>query len=148
MSKLRGFTCAVAVALMLLPVSALAGHGKAGLWQATMTSDMSAKGFTSKFCMTQAMVNYDKPPAMQGNNPCKMVSSKTVGQTYSADMVCSGQMQGTSHFTVTYDRPEHYNGESDFKGSVSGHPFNSKTNFEGKWLQADCGSVKPVALPK
>ena len=149
MSKLRGVAYAAAfAALIVLPNAALAGHGKAGLWEATTKIDKSPKAFSMKFCMTEAMVNYDKPPAMQSNSPCKITRSKTVGQTFSADMICGGQMQGASHFTITYDKPEHYSGLSVFKGTVSGHPFSSTTKFEGKWLKADCGNVKPMAQPK
>jgi hypothetical protein len=158
-------------ALFVLPSAAYASHGKVGLWETTTTPDTgnapaippealaqmkahgikpsasSGRSFTAQFCMTAEEVNSETPPAMK-NNPCKMTSSKTVGQTFSADMVCSGALQGTSHFTVTYDTPEHYKGRSEFNGRNSGHPFHSATAFEGRWLKADCGNVKPFKLPK
>lgn len=150
MLKMRGVVCgAAAVAFMALPGSALASHGKAGLWETMVTPEGAPKGFSTKICMTQADVNNDKPQMpTQPNNPCKVTSSKVVGQTYSAETACSGQMVGTSHFEITYDKPEHYAGHSVFNGTVGGQKFSSNTKFEGKWLKADCGDVKPMTQPK
>ena len=72
-----------------------------------------------------------------------MTKTNVSGQSYSADMGCTGPLNGTSHFTITYDTPEHYSGASIFKSTAGGQPMNTTTKFEGKWLKADCGSVKP-----
>ena len=156
----------IAAALLLVAVPALAGHGKAGLWNVTTKMDMpgmgqmpdmsqlppevqakikamhmstSGGGMKVQTCLTQADVDQDKPP-MQ-NKACKLVSSKVVGRTYSGDVACSGQFNGTGHMQVTYDSDEHYSGSMDMKGTHDGQPMNMHSSFEGQWVSASCGNV-------
>jgi hypothetical protein len=147
--RLRGYVdMAAAAVLMVLPNAALASYGKAGLWETTTTSrDVSGQSFKTTFCMTQAEVDSDKPRGTN-NQYCKMTKTNVSGQSYSADMACTGPLNGTSHFSITYDTPEHYSGASVFKGTAGGQPMNTATKFEGKWLKADCGDVKPYTPPK
>lgn len=160
-----------ALAIVALPVAALASHGKAGLWSVTMTMDMPGRqmpsippeamarmkamgiempvghAITTQRCMTDAEVNSDTPPAIQRpQSGCKMTNTKFQGHTMSADMVCTGEMQGEGHFMVTYDSPEHYNGKMTFKGTEQGHPANMSNTFDGKWLSADCGKLRRSSM--
>lgn len=158
------------VAIAAAPITAIASHGKAGLWSVTtqmsgmpqmqmpqMTPEqmqqmqamgvqmphMHAHGMTTQYCMTEAEVNSDgPPPSMQ--KECKVSNMKVTGHSMSADMTCSGHMQGNGHMSVTYDSPEHYSGTMTFAGSAEGHMTNVTNTFEGHWVSADCGSVKPV----
>src|SRR5579862_6038179 len=153
---------AVAVAV---PV-AFASHGKAGLWE--ITTHMSMPGmsanippealarmkamgmampggdqsFSSQICMTAAQVAQDQPPPTRSTKNCTVSNLKHDGHTITADMTCSGEMQGTGHYEATYDSDEHYSGSYSFTGTAHGHPGNMSSNFEGRWISADCGSVK------
>jgi hypothetical protein len=51
-----------------------------------------------------------------------------------------GTFAGGEKFTSTYD----------FNGSMHGQPVSQHQESSGKWLGADCGSVKPLdeLLPK
>ncbi|HTO28387.1 MAG TPA: DUF3617 family protein, partial [Devosia sp.] len=118
----------IAAASLLVVAPALAGHGKAGLWTITtkmempgmpqmpdmsqlppeararieaMHMNMSGNSMTMQHCMTQAEVDRDKPPPM-ANKECKLVKSSMVGHTYTGDMACTGDFNGTGHFQVTY----------------------------------------------
>jgi hypothetical protein len=160
-SSALAFTAAV-----LLATPALAAHGKAGLWEITTTSSgarlsaqlppeveakMRARGikipsgntFTVQHCMTAQEVAMDKPPPMsRGAQSCKVQNMKKTGQTVSADMVCSGKsMQGSGHFTMTYDSPEHYAGKMSFSMSANGHPMTMTNTMEGRWISPSCGTV-------
>jgi len=154
-----------AVALVAAP--ALAGHGKAGLWDVTVTTNaggaampdmsklspeaqamMRARGMTMnghtitvQHCMTQSEVDANNPPAMRNQKECKIANSRISGNAFSADMTCSGEMTGTGHMEVTYDSPEHYAGKSTMSGTVNGHPMSTSTTFEGRWVGADCKGV-------
>jgi len=158
------------IAIATVPVTAIAGHGKAGLWSVTtnmggmpqmqmpqMTPEQMQQmqamgvhmpqsgphGMTTQYCMTEAEVNADgPPPSLQ--KQCKMENMHVTGNTMSADMVCTGEMQGRGHMTVTYDGPEHYSGKMAFTGSAGGQTRNVTDTFDGKWLSPNCGSVKPV----
>ncbi|HWF62996.1 MAG TPA: DUF3617 domain-containing protein [Rhizomicrobium sp.] len=155
----------IAAASLLVAVPALAGHGKVGLWNMTNKMDMpgmqmpdmsklppevqarikamhmstNGGGIKMQHCMTQAEVDQNKPP-MQ-NKECKLVSSKVEGRTYSGDVACTGQFNGTGHMQVTYDSDEHYSGSMDMKGTHDGQPMNMHSTFEGQWVSASCGNV-------
>jgi len=154
------------VAVAALPLTAFASHGKAGLWKITTSmhmagmqmpqlsaqqmAQMKAMGIhmptdntvTVQHCMTQAEVNADTPPDNQRQDSgCKMTNVKVVAHTMTADMVCTGQMKGQGHFNVTYDSPEHYKGQTAFKGTMEGRPADMTNSFEGTWVSASCGNV-------
>jgi hypothetical protein len=155
----------IAAASLLVITPAFAGHGKAGLWSITTKLDMpgvqmpdmsqlppevqarmksmhmstGGGGMKAQHCMTQAEVDQDKPP-MQ-NKECKLVDSKVVGHTFSGDVACSGQFNGTGHMQVTYDSDEHYTGFMSMKGTHEGQPMNMRSTFEGQWISGSCGSV-------
>jgi len=154
------------VAAVAVPLVAFASHGKAGLWEITThmnMPNMSAnippdalarmkamgmampggnQSFSSQICMTAAQVAEDQPPPSRNTKDCTVSNLKHDGHTITADMTCSGEMQGTGHYEATYDSDEHYSGSYSFTGTAHGHPGNMSSNFEGRWISADCGSVK------
>ena len=161
--------CAAATLLLLSPGAALAGHGKAGLWNTSTVMNMAmamppevmaqmkkagmsmpaAQTITTQICMTQAEVDSDKPPQMGKNDTgCDSHVTKQTASSMAADMVCTGQMKGTGHIEVSYSSAEHYTGSYAFHGSVEDHPSNLSTTFKGDWVKADCGAVKPYIPPK
>jgi hypothetical protein len=155
-------------ALAVSAVPAIAGHGKAGLWDVTVSMTMSgmpgmpdmsklppeaqaamkANGVTMngntmtvQHCMTQAEVDANGPPPMRSMKECQMANVQTGASSYSADMTCSGKMTGTGHIQVSFDSPEHYAGKVTITGSASDHPFSDITTFEGHWVGDDCKGV-------
>jgi hypothetical protein len=122
----------------LLAGPAAAGQGKPGLWDVTATMEMDgaaampdlsqmppevlarmramnihpADGHAvrTQQCVTPAQAAEDRPQ-MPANQNCKMTDSTTTGNTFTGDMACSGEFQGTGHVTVTYLSDEHYTGK-------------------------------------
>lgn len=162
----------IAVSLLLLaPGAAFAGHGKAGLWNVTSSMTMAnmpqmppqamammkqrgmkmpgmGEPMTTQICMTQADVDSGIPPRMNGQGEsCQSHVTANAASSVSADMVCSGRMQGTGHLQVSYSSAEHYQGSYSFKGTAQGHPADMTDSFKGDWVKADCGAVKPIARP-
>jgi hypothetical protein len=153
----------VATALTVGP--AIASHGKAGLWDVTVTMNMpgmpdmsklppeaqaamrahgvtmGGRAITVQHCMTQAEVDANKPPPMRNEKDCKMTNMKMGDQSFSADMVCTGEMNATGHFDVAFDSPEHYRGKVSFTGTENGHPMSNTTTMEGRWVSADCKGI-------
>jgi hypothetical protein len=149
--------------LAVVPVVALASHGKAGLWEVTSTmsmpglpqvspqqaAQMQAMGVqmpanrtsTTQRCMTPTEVASESPPPPR-NKSCVFSNVKLAGGTFSGDETCSGDFDGQGHFSVTYDSDSHYSGTSTLNGTAHGHPVNVNNSFEGRWVSADCGSVK------
>lgn len=151
-----------AVLVLLTVTAAWAGHGKVGLWKIMTKMDMAgmpqmspeqmakmrAMGiklpmnntFTTEHCMTAEEVAMSRPPEMgrHGKQECKMQNLKVGGQSVSADMVCTGEANGSGHFLMTYDSPEHYAGSMSMKMTVHGHQMASSTSFDGRWISASC----------
>lgn len=157
----------IVAALILAPGAALAGHGKAGLWKTSTTTNMAmtmppemaaqmkamgmkapaANTFTSQMCMSQAEVDSSAPPHIdQGATGCVTKVLSATANSMTAQMTCNGRMKGIGTMKISYRGAEHYEGSYDFKGSVEGNPTNMTTTFKGDWVRADCGSVKPYAL--
>jgi len=147
---------------MLASGAAWAGHGKVGLWKITTKMDMGGmpqlspeqmakmrsmgikapmnNTFTTEHCMTAQEVAMSRPPEIghHGKQECKMQNMKSVGQSVSADMVCTGDAHGSGHFALNYDSPEHYSGRMSMNIAVHGRAMASTTSFEGRWISATC----------
>ena len=133
-----------AAALIAMTGSALADHGKAGLWSVTTKASMpgmAAHTFSSQQCMTEAEVKSDALPQRSENKQCKMTNQKVSGNNFSADMVCTGDAKGTGHMSVTYDGNTHYKGQMTMAMNTGGKAMNMSNTFEGKWVSADCGKA-------
>lgn len=165
MTMIRAGVVAGAMGAMALPIVALAAHGKAGLWEVTTRMNMpgmmaaippdqmarmramgiqmpNGQTFTAQHCMTAADVAADKPPPMRNTRECTATNISQDAHTMNVTMTCSGDMDGQGHLSVTYDSDEHYSGSYTFTGTAHGHPASVSNSFEGRWLSADCGTVK------
>ena len=159
-------TFGIAAVLLLATAPALAGHGKAGLWDVTTTMHMpnmpqippealammkqrgmkipgSGEPMHTRICMTQADVDSDLPRFTSRDMTCQPHILSRTGSEVTIDMVCSGEMKGTGHMHVAYSGAEHYTGSYSFRGMVDGHPQDMSSSFSGDWVKADCGAVKP-----
>jgi hypothetical protein len=150
-----------------------AGQMKPGLWEMTIKSDAmknmpkippeqlemmkkhgvtlpSAGGITQKVCMTKEAVERDESEALTRNQSgCQSKNMQRSGGSFSADIVCDGpEMKGTGKVKGTYAGSEGYSSTYSFKGTSHGQPVDMTQETSGKWLSADCGSVKPVEPPK
>ena len=164
---MRIFLIGAAAAILLAP-AALAAHGKVGTWQVTTTMggmdnsmaamhdmskmppDVQAKmkahgvhmngggGMTTKFCMSEDQVKNDQPQLTRPNSPCKAANVKVSGNTFNADIVCSGQMTGKGHIEMTFDSPEHYSGHQSMTMSMNGQTMTHEMSMDAKWLSPNC----------
>ena len=157
--------------LSLSTASYAAGMMKPGLWEVNMKSDamknmpkltpqqiemmrkqgvnvpdMKDGGMATKVCISKEMAERDSPPDMhQAQTGCQAKNYQRTSSGYSMDLVCDGpNMKGTGVVKGTFSGNESFSSSYDFKGTAHGHPVNQKSDTTGKWLSADCGSVKPV----
>jgi hypothetical protein len=131
---------AAAAAVLLAPGAALAAHAKAGLWSTTATTTMPGmdpQTHTATFCMTAEQANAEGPPG--GTTPgCTMSNAHNDGQTYSADMVCTGQFNATGNVSATYDSDTHYSATTH----ITTNGVTMTTRSESRWLKADCAGAE------
>jgi len=161
------------ICFVVLAASACAqSTRKAGLWEMTSTmtwqkspmppgmsmpaggnSPFGGGAHTTQVCVTQEMIDkYGTPPPQSRNNQCQMsnVVKKANGMT--ADWVCSGMMSGKGSLEASWTDADHSTSKVHFLGSMQMGPnatpveytIESTSVFKG----ADCGSVKPLPIPK
>ena len=125
--------------------------------QRKMMEDMMAKqgvtmgaggpggGMTLKICMTKEMAERDEVPAGQGD--CTSTRSPRVGNTLKFSVVCT-KPPSSGDGQITFNGPDAYAMKMTLNTSVKGQPQKMNMESSGKFLGADCGTVKPIALPK
>ena len=129
------------LALPLMPAAAWAGHGKVGLWETTTTvtmKDAAPQTRTGTFCMTAEQVAQEPSPPNEPNSPCSYSNVSRVGNTVTADMVCTAPVAGTGHYSANYDSPTHYT--STVSMAMSGMTMTN--TVDGRWVKADCAGAQ------
>jgi hypothetical protein len=159
----RHLLALAALVAVTLPGAALAGHGKAGLWSVSSTTQMNmtmpgmgagdramampATSHTTQMCMSQEEVDSSAPPHIdQAGTGCTTKLLSATATSMKAAMTCNGRLKGSGQMQITYRGAEHYQGTYDFKGQVEGNATAMTTRFKGDWVKADCGAIKPYKL--
>lgn len=123
--------------------------------QRKMMEDMMAKqglgmnvgaGTTAiKICMTKEMVERDEVATQQGD--CKHTRSPRVGNTMKFSFVCSNP-PSRGEGEATFVSPEAYRMKMTLNTTANGKPEEMKMDATGKFLSAECGAIRPIAVPK
>ena len=147
-----------------------AGPMQAGLWEMTIKSDairqmpkispqqieqmrqlginipqMTGDGIVTKVCISPQMAARDEPPVMsQKESGCETKNFRRSGDRYSLDMVCDGALQGQGKAVGTFTGGASFTSIYDFSGTMQGRPVTQHQETSGKWLGADCGTIKPA----
>jgi hypothetical protein len=159
---------AAGLVLLAAPIAALAAHGKAGLWQITVTiggtnmhmPDMSklppdvqarmrAAGvgmggntITAQHCMSAQDFAMGKlPTSGQHSKSCVTSNVSYAGNHMSADMTCSGNFTGTGHIQSDWDSDEHFAAVVNMTGTHDGRTITSEEKIEGRFVSAQCGAA-------
>lgn len=154
-----------------------ASQMKPGLWEMRMKSDalkdmpkippeqmeqmrkmgvnmpqMQDGAMVTKVCITKDMAESSQAPGMEKNEMgCQTKNFQRSGNSYSADVVCnSADMKGDGKVKGSFSGDTAFSSTYDFKGTMHGQPVSQRHENSGKWLGADCGSVKPMGgmMPK
>ena len=107
---------------------------------------------TTQVCITQDRIDKFGGVVPPANGDCKMsnVVMKPTGMT--ADMVCTGRMNATATLEASWAESNITRGKMHFVGTMdSGQsllPIEYTIEFKSVFKGADCGSVKPLPMPK
>ena len=128
--------------------------------QRKMVQDMMAKqgvqmgasggpGMNVRICMTQEMIGRNELGTSQSSNhtECTHTHSPRVGNTMKFSFVCT-KPPSSSEGQVTFTSSEAYSMKMSTTGTMRGSPEKMEMQNTGRWLGADCGSVKPLMPPK
>jgi hypothetical protein len=160
--------------LLSSPHGFAANNLKPGLWEMTMQSEamkdmpkispeqlqqmrkmgidvaqLQSGSIVNKVCITKEMAERDEMPQMNAKeNACELQNVQRKGATYTAEMVCNGPtMKGRGMIKTVNASELSFSTTSSFKGTVGGRPVDERSDSSGKWLSADCGSIKPLQDP-
>lgn len=104
---------------------------------------LDAGGGKVRLCLTPEDVARDEIPAP--GEGCTQTATRS-GDTLTVNVQCparDGQPASGGRGTVTLQGPTGYAGDFTMNGQVGGKPEQVTVKTQGRWLSADCGSVKP-----
>jgi hypothetical protein len=121
--------------------------------QRKMMEDMMAKQGASmgaggpgamgvKMCVTKEMAERDEVSMGQGD--CTSTRSPRVGNTMKIAFTCS-KPPSSGEGVITFNGSDTYSMKMVMNTTIKGKTEKMDMDATGKWLNAECGSVKPLA---
>ncbi len=114
--------------------------------QGVQMGSSGAGGMSVKVCMTKEMVERNEFPAQQQGD-CKTTTQQRTGNTMKMAFTCT-QPPSSGEGQFTFVSPEAYAMKMAVTTTMRGKAESMTMEGNGKWQGADCGSVKPLAMPK
>jgi hypothetical protein len=99
-----------------------------------------------QICMTKEMVERHEMPVQQQGD-CKTTVNQRSGSTMKMAFTCTNP-PSSGEGTFTYQGSEGYTSQMTMKTTEKGKTETMTMDGTGKWLSADCGTVKPMQVPK
>jgi hypothetical protein len=103
---------------------------------------MGAKGSSIQMCITKEQAERDEVPQQEGG--CSQQVMQRTANTIKVKFSCTGNPPTSGESEVTFASPTAYTGKSVVNTTVEGKPERMTMDQSGKWLSADCGSIKPM----
>jgi len=103
-----------------------------------------AGGMSMRMCMSKEMAERNEIPANQGD--CKTTSQQRSGNTMKMAFTCANP-PSSGEGEVTFAGSDAYTMKMKVSSIVRGKPETMTIDGSGKWLGADCGTIKPMAAP-
>jgi hypothetical protein len=103
---------------------------------------------TTQVCLTQAQIDKYGAPVAQSNKDCQITNIVKGATSMTADMVCSGKMNGKGELEASWPSGSASKGKMHFNGAMqSGKdsiPVEWTVEYTSVYKGPDCGSVKPM----
>jgi len=97
-----------------------------------------------RLCLTPEEAARDEPPPAQDG--CTQ-SARREGNTWAVSFQCparDGEPASNGRGTVTLQSPAAYSGQFTLNTTVDGQRERVEMSTQGRWIAADCGSVRPT----
>ena len=134
---------------------------KLGLWETTtsMTWQQSPlpagtaapNGSTTLICLTQAAIDRYGGILPQVTNGCQLANLSTKADTTTADMVCSGAVNGKGSVVSTWTDAEHAKNSVHFTGTIKMgadiKPIEWTSTSTSAFKRVECGLIIPPRIP-
>jgi len=99
----------------------------------------------SKMCLTKEMVERNQLPVHEKGNCTNTVSNQSAAGM-NLKFVCTDPA-ATGEGRVNFKGDSAYDMKMTMNSNHQGKPMTTTLDASGKWLGADCGAIKPLALP-
>ncbi|MCB2000823.1 MAG: DUF3617 domain-containing protein, partial [Rhodoferax sp.] len=96
----------------------------------------------AKVCMTAEMLARNEIVTQEGD--CRSQHAPRVGNTMAFSFSCT-RPPSSGEGEVTFVSPQAYRSRMNVKTSTGGRTEPFTMQSQGRWLSADCGSIKPLA---
>jgi hypothetical protein len=100
---------------------------------------MNGDGIVSKVCVTREMAQRGDMP-MENRKDCTVNRIPAGPSTYKWTMNCP---KGSGAGEMSFQGDSAFRGSMQFKSNEADKPQDIQMEVSGKWLGADCGSIKP-----
>lgn len=108
---------------------------------------ISNDGVLAKVCITPEMAAKQQLPVQkQGNGNCDYQHAPMVGNTMKFSFSCT-KPQGSGEGSATFTSPTSYTSTTRMTTNATGTSETVNIASTGRWLAADCGAVRPMAMP-
>lgn len=104
---------------------------------------LGASGNTLRMCLSKEQSEMRQMPVQEGCTQNTRYSGNTIHTTFS----CTGPAASSGEGRYTFTSPTSYEGETNITTARAGKPETLQMRQVGKWLSADCGAIKPMAMP-
>ncbi len=98
-----------------------------------------------KVCMTKEMIAQNQVPLAQEGN-CTQKRSATSGNTIKMSFTCTNP-RSSGDGIVQFKGDTAYTMRMNMATTVAGKKEATSVDAAGKWLGADCGAIRPLAMP-
>ena len=106
---------------------------------------MGAQGTSLKVCISKEQAARAAEPSMNGDCTNKDVQRTATSVKFKFECTKPRPSSGEGEWTFTSDKA--YTGKIATTTEVAGKPQQMTMDMTGKWLSADCGDIKPRAMP-
>jgi len=104
---------------------------------------MSGRNTTVRLCITPEQAARADMPQQQGD--CTQEVIERSGSTVRFRFACSGKPPTSGEGEYTMTSPTAYSGRTTVLSQAGGKPEKMEMTQTGRWVAAECGSVKPRA---
>lgn len=95
-----------------------------------------------RVCVSPAQAERDELP--QAGDRCQQTAMQRKGNVVKVSFACEGNPPVKGEGVYTFKGGTAYNGQMTVDTVVNGKPERIESTLSGRWLGADCGTVKPM----
>jgi hypothetical protein len=106
---------------------------------------MGAQGNAVKVCVSKEQAARPAEPQLEPH--CNRKDVQRSGNTVKFKFECTAPRPSSGEGEWTFISDKAYTGKTVVTSEVKGKPQQMTMEMSGKWLSADCGDIKPRAMP-